>query len=99
MSSSDEKFRKKLVVSSSKLLEKIVEDLLHQKNVKEVEKIILENLKNLQLELDQFYGILFELYQKGNSLSDCHLEIEHFKDNLEHCLGIIKKIVLDYKQS
>ena len=93
MSLSDKEFGKKITSSTSRLLEKIVEDLLNKNNIEEVGKIILDNLRNLQIELDQFYNIIYELYKEGSSLCECHLEIEHFKENLEHCLRIIKKIV------
>ena len=75
----------------------MVDDLLHQGNIKEVEKIIIENLKNLQKEIESLYNIIFGLYQKGNFLSGCKSEIEHFKNNLGHSLRIIKKIEADNK--
>ena len=84
-------YNNKLSASVAKFLESRIMDLINKNDVAEAERITLEIIKKLQMELNHVYDMLTELYLNEQYIHISPSELDNSFSNLQTCLRILNK--------
>ncbi len=90
MSSSIDNYNK-LSISIAKFLEGKITDLIKKNDIVEAERITLEIIKKLQIELNHVYEMLSEVYLNEQYFHISLFDLDNSFSNLQTCLKILNK--------